>query len=100
MTTGHGPAAPKPETVLASKIIGARGRSRQLAMRWGLPFDSLLYFVAVGVTSGVSAHAPSLLAGAPPFPRLSSATGLDELSELPVSRSGSVQASFGLYSHS
>jgi O-antigen/teichoic acid export membrane protein len=50
MLTGHGPAAPKPETVSASNSVGAGGQLRQLAIRWGLPFDSLLYFVAVAVT--------------------------------------------------
>src|SRR5437899_3218446 len=50
MVTGNVPAAQDPDTVAASSVIGSGNRIRQLAIRWGLPFDSLLYFVAVAVT--------------------------------------------------
>jgi O-antigen/teichoic acid export membrane protein len=50
MVIGNVSAAPNPDTVAASAVIGPGGRLRQLATRWGLPCDSLLYFVAIAVT--------------------------------------------------
>jgi len=49
MVTGNLPVASTPDTVAASSVIRSGSRTRRLARRWGLPFDSFLYFASVAI---------------------------------------------------
>jgi O-antigen/teichoic acid export membrane protein len=50
MVTGKGGAAPDQGTVPATSPVGTGNWIRRLASRWGLPFQSLVYFAAIAVT--------------------------------------------------
>ena len=50
MVTSNVPEAANAETESASSAIGPGSRIPRRASRWGLPFDSLSYFVAIAVT--------------------------------------------------
>jgi O-antigen/teichoic acid export membrane protein len=49
MVTGKVGSAPDQETVSTSLLVRSDSGIRRLASRWGLPFHSLLYFVAIAV---------------------------------------------------